>query len=360
MFSRPLIRSVLNVVVRPHEMNFVRSLSRRSNSSQWENFFRYRFYRRKHIGLTGVVLSSGLALIVHASTTSDEKKKATPSKVNYDDVRKSIVDLLDDNNYDDGSYGPLFVRLGWHASGTYSRLDSTGGSNGGCMRFEPESHWGANKGLHIARQRLENIYKSHPGLTYADLYTLSAVVAIEEMGGPKINWRPGRNDHKDGKSSPPDGRLPDAAQGAQHIRDIFYRMGFNDQEIVALCGAHSLGRCHTDRSGYDGPWTFAPTTFSNEYFRLLTEEKWQEKRWKGPKQYEDVKTKTLMMLPSDLALIEDQQFRQYVLLYAKDGERFARDFAAAFEKLLELGVDFRTTDGSHAGKEVPWYKKLFG
>jgi catalase (peroxidase I) len=40
----------------------------------------------------------------------------------------------------------------------------------------------------------------------------------------------------------PDGRLPDAAQGAQHVRDIFYRMGFNDQEIVALLGAHALGR----------------------------------------------------------------------------------------------------------------------
>lgn len=46
-------------------------------------------------------------------------------------------------------------------------------------------------------------------------------------------------------------------------------MGFNDQEIVALSGAHALGRCHTDRSGFEGPWQFSPTTFSNEYFRLL-------------------------------------------------------------------------------------------
>lgn len=52
----------------------------------------------------------------------------------------------------------------------------------------------------------------------------------------------------------PDGRLPDADKGADHIRNIFYRMGFNDEEIVALSGAHALGRCHTDRSGFDGPW----------------------------------------------------------------------------------------------------------
>ena len=48
------------------------------------------------------------------------------------------------------------------------------------------------------------------------------------------------------------GRLPDGALGADHIRDIFGRMGFSDQEIVALSGAHALGRCHPDRSGFDG------------------------------------------------------------------------------------------------------------
>jgi cytochrome c peroxidase len=66
-----------------------------------------------------------------------------------------------------------------------------------------------------------------------------------------------------------DGRLPDASQGHDHLRQIFYRMGFNDQEIVALSGAHALGRCHTDRSGFDGPWTFSPTTFTNDYYNLL-------------------------------------------------------------------------------------------
>lgn len=76
------------------------------------------------------------------------------------------------------------------------------------------------------------------------------------MGGPKIKWSSGRKDlcpkNVTAKDIPPNGRLPDASQGAAHIRKIFYRMGFNDRDIVALCGAHSLGRCHTDRSGFDG------------------------------------------------------------------------------------------------------------
>ena len=56
----------------------------------------------------------------------------------------------------------------------------------------------------------------------------------------------------DGKKAPKNGRLPDAAQGENHVREVFYRMGFNDRDIVALCGAHALGRCHTDRSGFEG------------------------------------------------------------------------------------------------------------
>ena len=49
---------------------------------------------------------------------------------------------------------------------------------------------------------------------------------------------------------------------------------FNDQEIVALVGAHAVGRCHSDRSGFEGPWTFSPTTFTNDFYKLLFDEKW--------------------------------------------------------------------------------------
>lgn len=59
-----------------------------------------------------------------------------------------------------------------------------------------------------------------------------------------------------------------------HIRDIFYRMGWSDQEIVALSGAHALGRCHPDRSGFKGPWTPSPTLMTNDYFKRLLDEKY--------------------------------------------------------------------------------------
>ncbi|CAF1070373.1 unnamed protein product [Rotaria sordida] len=300
---------------------------------------RRQWYRKKRsiipISLLTAIL---IAAVIVGSVLG--RRSPTMHQVDYAKVKTSIAALMDDNNYVDGNYGPLFVRLGWLASGTYSRFDSTGGSNGGCIRFEPQSTWPVNKGLSIARDRLQSVYHDHPGLTYADLYTLAAVMAIEQMGGPTVKWRHGRVDYEDGKKSPPANRLPSASQGAQNIREIFSRMGFNDRETVALIGAHSVGRCHTDRSGFEGQWTSTPTTFSNEFFRHLLEDTWQERHWQGPKQFEDVKTKSLMRLPSDMALIQDPEFKIYVIEYANNGSRFALDFADAFEKLLELGVDF--------------------
>jgi len=202
---------------------------------------------------------------------------------------------------EDGSYGPLLVRLAWHAAGTYS-TDGSGGSSGCRMRFAPEAGWGANAGLARARALVERVAAAHPRVSRADLYTLAGVVAVRAMGGPAVPWRAGRTDAASGATSPPDGRLPDAAQGAAHVRAVFARMGFGDRELVALSGAHALGRCHADRSGYVGPWTRAPTTFSNEYFRLLLEEKWVVKTvdkglpWTGPRQFTDAATGELMML----------------------------------------------------------------
>ena len=221
----------------------------------------------------------GVALAA-TSTAAAEQEKAATLNVNYKEVRQEIANLLDAEDYDDGSRGPLFVRLAWHSSGSYSKLSGDGGSNGAAIRFPPERDWGGNKGLQLAVQVLESVKRKHPGISYGDLYTLAGVVAVEEMGGPTIPWRAGRIDHFDGKKSPgQDNRLPDAAKGAAHLRDVFYRMGFDDKEIVALSGAHALGRCHTDRSGFEGPWTRAPTTFSNEYYKLLLGEKWTERKW---------------------------------------------------------------------------------
>ena len=162
------------------------------------------------------------------------------------------------------------------------------------------------------------------------------------MAGPHIPWRPGRAD-RDAGFCTPDGRLPDGAKDHSHLRAIFGRMGFSDQEIVALSGAHALGRCHTDRSGFDGPWTFSPTMVTNDYYKLLLDEKWVYRKWDGPRQWQDVGSKSLMMLPTDMALVKDRAFKSWVEKYAKDGDAFFNDFAKVLCKLFELGVPFTSS-----------------
>lgn len=279
----------------------------------------------------------------------------------YDAVKKDIIAVLKQPEYDDGSAGPVLVRLAWHASGTYCAETDTGGSNGAGMRYEAEGGDPANAGLQHARVFLEPIKQKHSWITYADLWTLAGVTAIEAMGGPKIQWRPGRTDFADDSRLPPRGRLPDGAQGADHLRFIFNRMGFNDQEIVALSGAHNLGRCHSDRSGFEGPWVNSPTRFSNQYYKLLLKLKWEPKKWDGPFQYvakapgADDDDEKLMMLPTDYALIQDDKMRPWVEKYAEDRDAFFNDFSKVFAKLIELGV-YRDESGIARADKMKQYK----
>lgn len=266
-----------------------------------------------------------------------ESSSKIPTKQDYQAVYNEIAKSLEKEGYDDGSYAPVLIRLAWHSSGTYDKASNTGGSNGATMRFQPEAKHCENPGLHNGRDFLEPIKKKFPWISYSDLWTLAGVAAVQEMGGPKIPWRPGRED-KPVESTPPDGRLPHAPLGADHIRDVFYRMGFNDQEAVALIGAHAVGRCHTNYSGFDGPWTHTPTMFTNQFFTLLLDESWVPKKWEGPFQYVDKNSNSLMMLPTDYALVKDSAFKKHVQTYAKDQDKFFKDFAAAFGTLIELGV----------------------
>lgn len=281
-----------------------------------------------------------MALFGFGSTSGLNIAAASKDEADYQKVYNAIaLKVQDEDEYDLGSYGPVLVRLAWHASGTYEAKTHTGGLYGGTMRFKPELTDGANAGLEKARAFLDPIKEQFPWLLYGDLWTLGGVCAIQELGGPKVGWRAGRVDGTE-KDAPPNGRLPDAARDAPYVRDLFKRMGMTERETVALIGAHCLGACHPDRSGYLGPWTFLPTYFSNDFYKLLLDEKWQWKKWDGPKQYEDVKTKSLMMLPADMALVEDLSFKKIVVEYANDQDLFFKDFSKAFQKLLESGISY--------------------
>jgi L-ascorbate peroxidase len=185
------------------------------------------------------------------------------------------------------------------------------------------------------------------GVTYADLFQLASATAIEEAGGPKIPMIYGRVDITAPEQCPPEGRLPAAGppSPAEHLREVFYRMGLNDKEIVALSGAHTLGRARPERSGWgkpetkytkDGPgapggqsWTSQWLKFDNSYFKDVRERRDQD----------------LLVLPTDAVLFEDSSFKVYAEKYAEDQDAFFKDYAEAHAKLSNLGAKFDPPKG---------------
>lgn len=247
---------------------------------------------------------------------------------------------------------PIIVRLAWHDCGTYnkdiSKWPKCGGANGS-IRFSPEINHGANSGLANGLKLLEPIKQKYPAVSFADLLQMASAVAIEVAGGPNIPIKFGRLDVQGPQECAPEGNLPAAAapfpdgspKPGDHLRRVFYRMGLSDKDIVALSGAHTLGRSYPNRSGFgkaegtkytaNGPgtkggssWTPEWLKFDNSYFKCIKE-----------KTDED-----LLVLPTDAALFEDESFKPYAEKYAVDQDVFFKEYAESHVKLSELGAQF--------------------
>ena len=216
----------------------------------------------------------------------DYKKEV--KKLDLEAVKKDIKVMLKDSQdwwpADYGHYGPFFIRMTWHAAGTYRTGDGRGGAATGAQRFAPLNSWPDNGNLDKARRLLWPIKEKYGNkLSWADLLVLVGNIAIEDMGGPNHGtvmgrediWQPekdiywgaedewlGDNRYGDTRQSlenplaavqmgliyvnpeGPNGN-PDPALSAQDVRETFKRMAMNDEETVALtAGGHTFGKAH--------------------------------------------------------------------------------------------------------------------
>lgn len=198
------------------------------------------------------------------------------------DLRKVLTDSQDWWPADYGHYGPFFIRMAWHAAGTYRTLDGRGGAGGGQQRFDPLNSWPDNVNLDKARRLIWPVKQKYGRkISWADLMALTGNVALEDMGFKTFGYAGGREDDwepdyvywgpeekmltdqrrdKFGKLKGPLAAVemgliyvnpegphgnPDPLAAAKDIRMSFGRMAMNDEEIVALiAGGHTFGKAH--------------------------------------------------------------------------------------------------------------------
>ncbi len=207
--------------------------------------------------------------------------------LDYDALKKDLNDLMTDSQdwwpADYGHYGPFFIRMTWHAAGTYRTGDGRGGGGTGNQRFAPLNSWPDNGNLDKARRLLWPIKQKYgKKISWADLLILAGNVAIESMGGKTFGFGGGRpdiwapeedidwgaekewlaNERYSGErdlANPlgavqmgliyvnpqgPDGD-PDPVASGKDVRETFRRMAMNDEETVALvAGGHTFGKGH--------------------------------------------------------------------------------------------------------------------
>jgi catalase-peroxidase len=208
------------------------------------------------------------------------------AKLDVEALRSDLIELMTDSQdwwpADYGHYGGLFIRMSWHAAGTYRIHDGRGGGGDGSQRFAPLNSWPDNANLDKAHRLLWPIKQKYGNkLSWADLLVLAGDVAMQSMGfktfgfgfgrediwepeeifwGPEDTWLGDERYSGDRELGEPFGAVqmgliyvnpegpngnPDPLAAAKDIRDTFGRMAMNDEETVALIvGGHTFGKCH--------------------------------------------------------------------------------------------------------------------
>ncbi|KAL3013624.1 hypothetical protein AAZX31_06G065400 [Glycine max] len=207
------------------------------------------------------------------------------------------------------------LRLVFHDAGTFDIDDSTGGMNGSIVyELERPENAGLKKSVKVLQKAKTQIDAIQP-VSWADMIAVAGAEAVEVCGGPPIQVSLGRLDTL---VPDPEGRLPEESLNASGLKKCFQSKGFSTQELVALSGAHTIGS-----KGFG-----SPISFDNSYYKVLLEKPWTSSGGMP----------SMIGLPSDHALVEDDECLRWIKKYADSENLFFEDFKNAYVKLVNSGV----------------------
>lgn len=207
------------------------------------------------------------------------------------------------------------LRMAFHDAGTYDLMDHTGGMNGSIIyELDRPENAGLNRSLKILEKVKEEVNKIHQ-VSWADLIAVAGAEAVFLCGGPSIPVKIGRVDVR---KPDPMGKLPQETLDGSGLKSCFQRIGLSTQELVALSGAHTLGS-----KGFGNP-----NVFDNAYYKILLDKPWKPSG----------SMSNMIGLPSDRALVDDDECLRWIEVYADSQLKFFDDFANAYVKLVDSGA----------------------
>ncbi|KAL3745438.1 hypothetical protein ACJRO7_014526 [Eucalyptus globulus] len=211
------------------------------------------------------------------------------------------------------------LRLVFHDAGTFEMGENSGGMNGSIVyELERPENAGLKKPVKILEKAKGEVDAKRP-VSWADMIAVAGAEAVSVCGGPTIPVVLGR---LDSMKPDPEGRLPEETLDALGLKQCFQRKGLSTQELVALSGAHTLGS-----KGFGNP-----VVFDNSYYKVLLEKPWMS----------SAGMPSMIGLPSDRALVEDNECLRWIEKYANDQNLFFKDFENAYVKLVNSGARWRS------------------
>ncbi|XP_022131500.1 putative L-ascorbate peroxidase 6 isoform X2 [Momordica charantia] len=252
-------------------------------------------------------------LILHGSVEGFGAEAAELDKSEDERIREEVRKVVTKYN------AAGLLRLVFHDAGTFETNDNSGGMNGSIIHeLDRPENTGLKKPVKILGKAKSTLDLIRP-VSWADMISVAGTEAVSICGGPSIAVELGRLDS--GKPDP-EGKLPEESLDAFGLKQSFSRKGFATQELVALSGAHTIGS-----KGFG-----SPVVFDNSYFKILLEKPWSDTGGMS----------SMIGLPSDRALTDDDECLRWIKEYANNQNVFFEDFKKAYIKLVNSGAKWKS------------------